>query len=58
MHTPKVRAFVDYLSENLKLDRAALRILCFQAATEECWGCNHNDDVAAPAAVTAEPSAA
>jgi DNA-binding transcriptional LysR family regulator len=46
MHTPKVRAFVDYLSQNLQLDRAALRILCFQAATEEWWGCNHNDAVA------------
>ena len=47
MQTPKVRAFVDYLSENLKLDRAALRILCFQTATEECWGCNHNAEVVA-----------
>jgi len=54
MQTPKVRAFVDYLSENLKLDRAALRILCFQAATEECWGCNHNDDVAGAAGTPAQ----
>jgi len=46
MHTPKVRAFVDYLSQNLRLDNAALRILCFQATTEECWGCNNNDQVA------------
>lgn len=45
MHAPKVKAFVDFLSERLKLDNAALRILCFQAATEECWGCNHHDDV-------------
>jgi LysR family transcriptional regulator for bpeEF and oprC len=55
MQTPKVRAFVDYLSQNLQLDRAALRILCFQAATEECWGCNHNDEVAS--ATEAAPAA-
>lgn len=39
MHTPKVRAFVDFLSEHLKLDFAALRILCFQSAAEDCGHC-------------------
>lgn len=46
LHAPKVRAFVDFLSEHLKLDYAALRILCFQSATEECGHCTeHLDDV-------------
>jgi LysR family transcriptional regulator for bpeEF and oprC len=58
VHTPKVRAFVDYLSQHLQLDRAALRILCFQAATEECWGCNHNEDVTAAGAPVTPPLAA
>ena len=39
MHTPKVRAFVDFLSERLKLHNAALRILCFQSTMEECGHC-------------------
>jgi hypothetical protein len=39
MHAPKVKAFVDFLSEHLVLDNAALRILCFQSATEECGHC-------------------
>jgi LysR family transcriptional regulator, regulator for bpeEF and oprC len=45
MHTPKVRAFVDFLSEHLVLDNAALRILCFQAATEECGHCAQQADI-------------
>jgi DNA-binding transcriptional LysR family regulator len=36
MHAPKVRAFVDFLSENLRIDTVAMRILCFQFASEEC----------------------
>jgi LysR family transcriptional regulator, regulator for bpeEF and oprC len=36
MHTPKVKAFVDFLSENLKIEHAAMRILCFQVMKEEC----------------------
>jgi hypothetical protein len=36
MHTPKVKAFVDFLSENLKIEHAAMRILCFQFMKEEC----------------------
>jgi DNA-binding transcriptional LysR family regulator len=31
MQTPKVRAFVDFLSEHLNLETLAMRILCFQA---------------------------
>jgi DNA-binding transcriptional LysR family regulator len=59
MHTPKVRAFVDFLSEHLKLDYAALRILCFQAATEECGHCAEQEKVAERArAVVVTPPAA
>ena len=36
MHAPKVKAFVDFLSENLKIEAAAMRILCFQFMREEC----------------------
>jgi DNA-binding transcriptional LysR family regulator len=36
MHAPKVKAFVDFLSENLKIEAAAMRILCFQVMKEEC----------------------
>jgi DNA-binding transcriptional LysR family regulator len=38
MHAPKVRAFVDFLAENLRIDAAAWRILCFQAMSE-CKSC-------------------
>jgi hypothetical protein len=34
MHAPKVRSFVDFLSEHLNLDTLAMRILCFQAMAE------------------------
>jgi DNA-binding transcriptional LysR family regulator len=34
MHAPKVRTFVDFLSEHLNLDTLAMRILCFQAMAE------------------------
>lgn len=37
MHAPKVRAFVDFLSEHLEMDAVALRILCFQSMS----GCNN-----------------
>lgn len=56
MHAPKVRAFVDFLSERLRLDAAALRVLCFQSATEQCWGCNHNGAIE-PAGAAAAPLA-
>lgn len=36
MHTPKVKAFVDFLSEHLRIEHAAMRILCFQFMKEEC----------------------
>jgi DNA-binding transcriptional LysR family regulator len=54
MHTPKVRAFVDFLSEHLELETAALRILCFQSAVEECGHCSEQAK-AAPAG--SEPGA-
>jgi DNA-binding transcriptional LysR family regulator len=34
MQAPKVRAFVDFLSEHLNLDALAMRILCFQTMAE------------------------
>ncbi|MFZ0788655.1 MAG: LysR substrate-binding domain-containing protein [Chromatiaceae bacterium] len=34
MHAPKVRAFVEFLSENLEMDAVALRILCVQSTAE------------------------
>jgi DNA-binding transcriptional LysR family regulator len=36
MHAPKVKAFVDFLSENLEMEATAMRILCFQSAMSEC----------------------
>lgn len=61
MHTPKVRAFVDFLSEHLVLDRAALRILCFQSASEECGHCTEQAAIAertrTVTPLTAEPIA-
>lgn len=58
MHTPKVRAFVDFLSEHLQLHHAALRILCFQAATEECSACGQQAQApeASPPAAAAVPA--
>ena len=46
MHTPKVRAFVDFLSEHLELESSALRILCFQSAVEECGHCAEQAKIA------------
>lgn len=34
LHAPKVRAFVDFLSQHLVLDTMAMRILCFQMSAE------------------------
>jgi LysR family transcriptional regulator, regulator for bpeEF and oprC len=58
MHAPKVRAFVDFLSERLRLDSAALRVLCFQAASEACWCCKRSEAATAPAAALASQAAA
>lgn len=62
MQAPKVRAFVDFLSEHLELQYAALRILCFQSATEECGHCAQQAEahgrLQAPAAPALESSPA
>ena len=49
MHAPKVKAFVDFLSENLQIEAAAMRILCFQFMQEECAAaCAQEQAAAAP----------
>lgn len=57
MQTPKVRAFVDFLSEHLVLDHAALRILCFQSAVDECGHCAQQAEFSERTAAALEAAA-
>jgi LysR family transcriptional regulator, regulator for bpeEF and oprC len=62
LHAPKVRAFVDFLSENLNLDAVGARIVCFQAMSR-CPSCHESDAEArheergAASTATQEPAA-
>lgn len=51
IHAPKVRAFVDFVSEHLEMDSVAARILCFQSMSE-CNGDQARARVTEPSTYT------